>query len=253
MPELPNPAPPNPKLPNPKKTPDLRSPQAWGPMIGYIVVSLMMLWLWQDMYSAATIRTIDYSEFKAYLAKREVAECNIQETEINGRIVPKAANEKPNEKTSANKASAAETSADKTPAPTKSTGEKAPEKKSEKVSDTKAGSETKAETGTEVKPETPGEKNAGSSANSEKAPVSSSSAKSAAAAVRKPTPSLSNFGPSEWKIRNWLISWRPKGSRSKAFGLGFSQTCLFPGFCRWGSCFCSGCSCRGAWPARGRR
>jgi cell division protease FtsH len=64
-------------------------------MVGYIVVSLLMLWVWQDMYSAATIRTIEYSTFKSYLANGEVAQCSIQETEIDGRIDPKRANQQP--------------------------------------------------------------------------------------------------------------------------------------------------------------
>jgi cell division protease FtsH len=149
MPQLPNPVPPNSAPPNPKKGPDVSKPRAWGPMIGYIVLSLMILWVWQDMYSAATVRTIDYSEFKAALAKGEVTECNIQETDIVGHIVPKTAQEKSKENTPTEKAPPEKASPQKAPAPTKNTEEKATEKKTE----TKASSETKAEAKPDGKPE----------------------------------------------------------------------------------------------------
>ena len=75
--------------PEPKKpSPPPKPPFAWGPVVGYVLVSLFLLWLWQDMYSSATVQTIPYSEFKDYLAKREVTKCDIQETEIDGEIAP---------------------------------------------------------------------------------------------------------------------------------------------------------------------
>jgi len=147
MPELPNPIPPNPTPPNakppgPGKKPDIRKPQAWGPIIGYVVLSLLMLWVWQDLYSSATVRTIDYSEFKVFLAKGEVTECSIQETDIVGHIVPKAAKENPAAKAGTQKAPAEKTtSPEKTPAPTKAAD--------------KTSGEAKAEPPPNVKPEVP--------------------------------------------------------------------------------------------------
>ena len=120
-PPAPNPGPkdsgpPNPKSPNSKKPPDLRSPAAWGPIIGYIVVSLLMLWIWQDMYSAGSVRTIAYSTFKSYLAHGEVTECSIQETEIDGHIVPKPGDESPQVPTAPEKPAA--TTSEKSPTAT---------------------------------------------------------------------------------------------------------------------------------------
>jgi cell division protease FtsH len=43
------------------------------------------------MYNSAAVQTIPYSAFKDHLAKREVAKCEILETEIDGQIVPKDA------------------------------------------------------------------------------------------------------------------------------------------------------------------
>ena len=78
-----------PEQPEPKKpSPPPKPPFAWGAIVSYVLVSLFLLWLWQDMYSSATVRTIPYSEFKDYLAKREVTKCDIQETEIDGEIAP---------------------------------------------------------------------------------------------------------------------------------------------------------------------
>ncbi len=52
---------------------------------------LVMLWLWQDQLHQMTVKTIPYSEFKQYLADGEVAECDVKDLEITGRIVPKEA------------------------------------------------------------------------------------------------------------------------------------------------------------------
>ncbi len=78
-----------PEQPDAKKpTPPPRPPFSWRPLVGYVLVSLFLLWLWQDMYSSSAIRTIPYSEFKEYLARGEVTKCDIQETEIDGEIAP---------------------------------------------------------------------------------------------------------------------------------------------------------------------
>jgi cell division protease FtsH len=70
-------------LKTPAKSPDWRF--AWW----YLPLMLLMLWLWQDLASQMSVKTIPYSQFKQYLAKKEVSECEVRETEIFGRVVPK--------------------------------------------------------------------------------------------------------------------------------------------------------------------
>ena len=41
-----------------------------------------------------SVKTIPYSQFKQYLAAGEVAECEVKDPEITGRIVPKKARPK---------------------------------------------------------------------------------------------------------------------------------------------------------------
>jgi len=65
-------------------------PPNWRFTIGHIVLTIVLLWLWQDAFREMTVRTIPYSEFKARVAAGEVAECIVRQDEIEGRIVPKA-------------------------------------------------------------------------------------------------------------------------------------------------------------------
>lgn len=62
----------------------------WPTLILYAVMALLMLWAWQDALSGFRVRTIPYSEFKARLAAGEVTEATIGETDIQGKIVPRA-------------------------------------------------------------------------------------------------------------------------------------------------------------------
>ncbi|MEN6452017.1 MAG: ATP-dependent zinc metalloprotease FtsH [Thermoguttaceae bacterium] len=66
-------------------------PPAWRNIWWYVPLMLLLLWLWQDQLRQMAVRTIPYSQFKQYLADREVAECDVHDTEITGRIVPKMA------------------------------------------------------------------------------------------------------------------------------------------------------------------
>jgi cell division protease FtsH len=50
---------------------------------------LLILWVWQDQLHQLSVKTIPYSQFKQYLAAGEVAECEVTEREITGRVVPK--------------------------------------------------------------------------------------------------------------------------------------------------------------------
>jgi cell division protease FtsH len=54
--------------------------------IWYFLVMLLLLWLWQDTFMRFTVREIPYSEFKAHLARGEVKECAVKETEVTGKI-----------------------------------------------------------------------------------------------------------------------------------------------------------------------
>jgi len=95
MPDTPGDPKPVPKRP-PKVTPgprkNLETPSTgfdWRGVWWYIPLMLLMLWLWQDQLHQMTVKTIPYSQFKQYLADGEVAECEVQDLEITGRIVPK--------------------------------------------------------------------------------------------------------------------------------------------------------------------
>ena len=71
---------------------DKLEPQ-WRLWIWYFLVTLLVLWVWQELGNQVEHRTIPYSEFKAYLAKDEVAEAVVKQNEIDGRIVPKPESE----------------------------------------------------------------------------------------------------------------------------------------------------------------
>lgn len=78
------------KKPTPKidlKGPDKTKPN-WGINFWPFFVMLMVLWAWQIAVTQFTVRTIPYSEFRSYLARREVAEAVVKQDEIVGRIVP---------------------------------------------------------------------------------------------------------------------------------------------------------------------
>jgi cell division protease FtsH len=76
------------KASNPKSgKPNLPPPAPnWKFVIGYLVFTLLMLTLWQEVISNSLVKTIPYSEFKNHIQKGEVVECLIRETEITGTI-----------------------------------------------------------------------------------------------------------------------------------------------------------------------
>jgi cell division protease FtsH len=78
------PSPPTPQ----KKTQGL--PPQWTSWIWYVLLTLVMLWAWQDAAHRVTVRTIPYSQFKSYLEHGEVVECSVTKTEITGTIQPRA-------------------------------------------------------------------------------------------------------------------------------------------------------------------
>ena len=74
---------------------DKLEPQ-WRLWIWYFLLTLLVLWGWQELGNQVEFRTIPYSEFKTYLAQREVAEAVVKQNEIDGRIVPRAEHETKN-------------------------------------------------------------------------------------------------------------------------------------------------------------
>ncbi len=89
-----DPAPNRPPVPppgGPRK--NLESPAGpnWNLVWWYLPLMLLMLWIWQDQWRQMSVKSIPYSEFKEHLARGEVSECEIQDTEITGKIVPKPA------------------------------------------------------------------------------------------------------------------------------------------------------------------
>jgi cell division protease FtsH len=83
-----------------KRAPEIKFPGKLDPQIRvwlvYFITTLIVLWVWQEVFRQVAVVTIPYSEFKAYVSRHEVTEATIQQDEIIGRIVPRAA---PGEKT----------------------------------------------------------------------------------------------------------------------------------------------------------
>jgi len=67
---------------------DRQGPE-WRFLIIYFVITLLITWGWQELFTQVTQRTIPYSQFKHYLALHEVTEAVVKENEIDGRVVPK--------------------------------------------------------------------------------------------------------------------------------------------------------------------
>jgi cell division protease FtsH len=64
-------------------------PPQWRGIIFYLILTAVMVWIWQEATQQVTFRTIAYSEFKAYLERGEVLECSVKDTEIVGTIQPR--------------------------------------------------------------------------------------------------------------------------------------------------------------------
>lgn len=76
--------------PEANRRPDKNLPQAqWTAWIWFALMTLVMLWLWQEGPRHVGTRTISYSQFKEYVQNGEVVNCSIQDTEITGKIQPK--------------------------------------------------------------------------------------------------------------------------------------------------------------------
>ena len=67
---------------------DKLEPQ-WRLWIWYFLMTLLVLWVWQELGNQVEHRTIPYSEFRTYLAQGAVTEAVVKQNEIDGHIVPK--------------------------------------------------------------------------------------------------------------------------------------------------------------------
>lgn len=79
-----------PSIPGPgNKKAKAPPPSEWQWMIWYFLLTLVMLWVWQEAARRVEYRTIPYSEFKDDLKRGEVVQCSIEQNEIQGKIQPK--------------------------------------------------------------------------------------------------------------------------------------------------------------------
>src|ERR1043166_1385970 len=69
--------------------PTSRFPQ-WGLPLWYIIVTIVLIWIWQGALTQITVKEIPYSEFKQRLARSEVIDAKIGATDITGTIKSKA-------------------------------------------------------------------------------------------------------------------------------------------------------------------
>ena len=72
----------------------------WRWTIVYFLLTMLILWGWQDLFYQLSVRTIPYSQFKTYLARHEVVTAVVKQDEIDGRIVPKNQSPEPSPTTS---------------------------------------------------------------------------------------------------------------------------------------------------------
>jgi len=110
----------SPTRPNPNTPKQGQPPVQWSAWIWFVVMTLAMVWLWQEGPRQVGTRTISYSQFKAYVRDGQVTDCSIQQTEINGDINPQAKPISERAETSAK----SEPNAASTPAPEANAGTK---------------------------------------------------------------------------------------------------------------------------------
>jgi len=77
--------------PDPQKVRRNLPPAQWTTWIWFVVMTLAMLWFWQEGPRKVGIRTIPYSQFKEYVRNGNVTECSVEQTEIDGTIQLKIA------------------------------------------------------------------------------------------------------------------------------------------------------------------
>jgi cell division protease FtsH len=98
-------------------------PPKWGSWILFVLMTLLLVWMWQEGPRRVGMRTISYSQFKDYVHNDEVLDCLIQQTEITGKIQP---HPKAAAKQSGTSAQPETKSAPQTASPESKTGSKTP-------------------------------------------------------------------------------------------------------------------------------
>ena len=80
-----------------KRAPEIKVPGKFDPQLRwlliYFVTTLVVLWVWQELFRQFAVVTIPYSEFKSYVSRHEVTEASIQLDEIVGQIVARASSD----------------------------------------------------------------------------------------------------------------------------------------------------------------
>ena len=219
------------------------SPVNWRVVLWYLPTMLILLWLWQDAFYQMTIRTIDYSQFKAYLAKGEVVQCDIKDDEIVGRIRLKPAPDASHEETAAGQKppAAAHKSSASSPAsaaPPKSPPANPPPSHHPAAPDAASATASTATTATATAKGDDTVKHAAPAVPAETKQEGTANKPSAAAAadVAKPAtsgPRNSSFEPSAWKTPASSRNSKPSTLSSRACGQAFFQPSWFPGSFRW--------------------
>ena len=92
---MPDPAPSGPSDPRPSgKPPEIKPPRPkeappwWKVPLWWLVLTVLLVWLWQEAFDSLTVRTIPYSEFKARLRCGQVVEVVVAPDTVEGRIDP---------------------------------------------------------------------------------------------------------------------------------------------------------------------
>jgi cell division protease FtsH len=62
----------------------------WGLPLWYIVITIVLIAIWQSTLTQLTVKEIPYSEFKQRLARGEITECKVGVTDITGLIKSKS-------------------------------------------------------------------------------------------------------------------------------------------------------------------
>jgi cell division protease FtsH len=57
-------------------------------MVLYLILALVLFWVWQQAAESMILKTLPYSDFRAYVDQGQVVECTIREGDIEGRIDP---------------------------------------------------------------------------------------------------------------------------------------------------------------------
>jgi len=64
-----------------------KNPPKWRINFWPYLLMLLVLWMWQGLITQLTVRTIPYSQFRAALARHEVADALVKQDEVVGKIL----------------------------------------------------------------------------------------------------------------------------------------------------------------------